>query len=337
MTSREKVFAILNRTNSGKPGYWTGNPHEDTFRIYFKELGITTAEELYTRLGDDCRWLPADGSYRNPNGGSFFSSFRRQNIATLSEGGIFEGDVTLADIEKADWPDVKYLNFDRTIARIRQHPDKSVFTGFWSCFYHDIMGFFGMEEYFIKMISEPEIVEAATEHVIDFLCAANDLFFTALGDDADTFFFGNDFGTQLSTMISPELFKKFVLPGTKRLIDVAKKHNKKVILHSCGCIYEFIPLLIDAGIDGLHPLQAKAVNMDAATLSREFGKDLAFMGGIDTQELLMYDTPEQIKTEVRRVRSLLGPNLIVSPSHEAILPNVPLANVIAMSEAAKED
>jgi uroporphyrinogen decarboxylase len=336
MTSRERVLAILNHKNTGKPAYWTGNPHEDTYRKYFQELGIATAEELFLKLGDDCRWLPADGSYRHPNRRPIFDYAKPHDQKTLAEGGVFEDVETVAEIDAFAWPDPAYLDFSRVIARIKSFPDHAFMTGFWSPFYHELAGFFGMENYFVKMNTEPELVEAATGHMIDFLCEANDRFFAELGDAADIFFFGNDFGTQLDLMISPELFRKFVLPGTKRLIAVAKKHGKKVILHSCGSIHRAIPMLIDAGIDGLHPLQAKAAGMDAVSLAREYGRDLAFVGGVDTQELLFMGTPQQIKDEVRRLREVFGPNFIVSPSHEAILPHVPLANVIAMSEAAKE-
>jgi uroporphyrinogen decarboxylase len=76
--------------------------------------------------------------------------------------------------------------------------------------------------------------------------------------------------------------------------------------------------------------------MDAQSLARRFKGRITFLGGIDTQELLVHGTPEQVKAEVRRVRKLLGPRLIVSPSHEALLPNVPPALVQAMAEAARE-
>jgi uroporphyrinogen decarboxylase len=76
--------------------------------------------------------------------------------------------------------------------------------------------------------------------------------------------------------------------------------------------------------------------MDAETLARDFKGRISFMGGIDTQHLLVHGTPADITAEVRRVKKLLGPGLIVSPSHEALLPNVPPANVQAMAEAALE-
>ena len=71
-------------------------------------------------------------------------------------------------------------------------------------------------------------------------------------------------------------------------------------------------------------------------MAGNFKGQLAFLGGIDAQDLMTHGTPDQIRADVRRVKSVLGPNLIVSPSHEAILPNVPPENVRALAEAALE-
>ena len=79
-------------------------------------------------------------------------------------------------------------------------------------------------------------------------------------------------------------------------------------------------MMLDAGMDGLHPLQALAAGIDAENLSRNFKGKMAFVGGVDTQQLLVHGTPQQVRDDVRRLRDLLGPNLVVSPSHEAILP-----------------
>jgi uroporphyrinogen decarboxylase len=75
--------------------------------------------------------------------------------------------------------------------------------------------------------------------------------------------------------------------------------------------------------------------MDAESLSQYKG-DLAFVGGIDAQTFFVNATPQQIKDEVRRVRDVLGPNIVISPSHEEILPNIPAENILAMAEAARE-
>jgi uroporphyrinogen decarboxylase len=86
----------------------------------------------------------------------------------------------------------------------------------------------------------------------------------------------------------------------------------------------------------LHPLQALAKNMEAKNLETQYGKDLIFMGGVDTQQLLPFGKKEQIREEVLRLRDIFKDHFIVSPSHEALLPNVPFENAMAMSKAAKE-
>jgi uroporphyrinogen decarboxylase len=204
------------------------------------------------------------------------------------------------------------------------------------------MDLFGMQSYLINMYENPELVEAVTDRVCQFYYEANELFFAQAGDLVDGFFFGNDFGTQRDLICGPAQFDRFVMPWFRRFTEQGHRHGYQVILHSCGSIYRVIDRLIEAGVDCLHPLQALAANMDAETLAREFNSTggrprIAFMGGIDTQQLLIHGTPQDIAAEVRRVVDLLGPCLIVSPSHEALLPNVPPENVLAMARSATAD
>lgn len=336
MTSRTKIDDIFHLRNTGKPGFWTGNPHHETTANYLAKLGLADSEGLYSHLNDDCRWFPAECAYRHPEGKPMFDPLGGHRRESLSQAGVFAECESVKEVDDYDWPDPNYLDFTDLLATIRKHKDKAVWTGCWCPFYHWVADHFGMDNYFMGMYTRPEVVDAVTNHILDFYVEANDRFFKALGDDADTFFFGNDFGTQLDLMVSPECFDRFVLPGTKRLIDGAKKYGKAVLLHSCGSIYRVIPTLIEAGVDALHPLQALARNMEADRLAKEFAKDIAFVGGVDTQQLLVTGKPSEIRDEVLRLREIFGPNYVVSPSHEAILPNVPLDNVLAMAAAARE-
>ena len=79
-------------------------------------------------------------------------------------------------------------------------------------------------------------------------------------------------------------------------------------------------------------MQALATGMDAASLAARYKGRIAFLGGIDTQDLLVNGTPAQVREAVRRVKGELGPCVIISPSHEAVLPNVPPQNAAAMAE-----
>jgi len=210
-------------------------------------------------------------------------------------------------------------------------------SGFWCCFFHNVADLFGMDNYFLKMLMEPDIVHAVTQKVCEFYLEANQRFFEQAGNLVDGFFFGNDFGTQKTLIIALDQFNEFIMPWFKKFTAQGHRYNYQVVLHSCGAIYDVIDQIINAGVDCIHPIQAKAAKMDAQTLADSFKGRVTFMGGIDSQYLMTNGKPDEIKADVRRVKSILGPGLIVSPSHEAILPNVPPENVEALAMAALEE
>lgn len=336
LTSRQKVLDIFNRKNVDHKVFWTGHPNDKTVPIYAKEWGIEASREaIYSYLDDDCRWVMADAGYKHPEGKRAFDPSYGMVRNSLSAPGCFANAQSVKDIETYPWPDPDYCDFDDVYKEIDTYQDKAVFTGMWSSFFHIISDFFGMENYFVNMYENPKVIEAATEKMVDFYVETNDRFFKGLGDRADSMFFGNDFGSQLDLLISPENFRKFILPSFKRLIAVGKKYNKKIILHSCGSIYRIIPDLIDAGVDVIHPIQAQASGMSAKELAK-YKDHLAFLGGIDAQSFIVNSSPKRVRDEVKRVKEILGPNIVVSLSHEEILPNVPAANILAMARAAKE-
>ncbi|MEW6755250.1 MAG: uroporphyrinogen decarboxylase family protein, partial [Candidatus Latescibacterota bacterium] len=235
-----------------------------------------------------------------------------------------------------EWPSPDHLDFAPVLQQLRDAGPYYRASGFWAPFYHHVMDLFGMENYMANMYLNPTLVQAVTDRVCSFFHEANERFFAAAGDLMDGYFFGNDFGTQRDLICGPAQFDQFVMPWFRRFTEQAHARGYQVILHSCGSVCKVIERLIEAGVECLHPLQALAAGMDADALAARFGGRIAFLGGIDTQELLIHATPEEVKAEVRRVKAALGPRLIVSPSHEAILPNVPPENVEAMAQAALE-
>lgn len=331
---------LLRRLVAGEPvercGFWLGNPHPDTWPIMHRHFGTSTEEELRQTLNDDCRWICPqfyDDAYQDPEGRELFdASLDRQKHAVHPLANCEDH----SDLDDFPWPDPQYLNFESCLKDLREAGDVYRLSGFWSCFYHNLMDLFGMEEYMIKMFTNPAVVEAVTDRVCQFYYEANEKFFAEAGDLVDAFFFGNDFGTQNGLICGPEQFNRFILPWLRRFTEQGRKHGYQVVLHSCGAIHDVIEDLIEAGVHCLHPLQAKAANMDADTLARDFKGRIAFMGGIDTQDLLTNGSPSEVKADVKRVFERLQPNLILSPSHEALLPNVPPENVEALAEAAAE-
>ncbi|MCX6923881.1 MAG: hypothetical protein NT154_11845 [Verrucomicrobia bacterium] len=337
MTSRELIKRLIARQPVDRCGFWLGNPHPDTWPILHRYFGTATEEELRLKLRDDVRWicpqLYPDG-YRDPQGrGLFDVGLDRDKHGSV---GPLAHCTTVGEVERFPWPDPNYLSFDSCLRDLRAAGDFYRLSGFWSCFYHNVADLFGMEEYFIKMHTAPEVVQAVTDRVCEFYYEANERFFGAAGDLMDGFFFGNDFGCQAGLVCGPRELDRFVFPWFRRFAEQGRRHGYQVVVHSCGSIHRLIPRMIEAGVDCLHPLQARARDMEAERLAADFGGRLAFLGGIDAQELMTNGTPEQVRADVRRVKKLLGPHLIVSPSHEAILPNVPPENVRALAEAAIE-
>jgi uroporphyrinogen decarboxylase len=333
MDSRERVKAIIAGQQADRCGFWLGNPHSDTWPILHQYFGTTEGEQLRRMLQDDFRWVPA-GEYRHPAGRGLFDIPDKTAHGTPGPFATCE-DPDLVDT-LYEWPNPDYLDFSPVIEQLRQTGPRYRASGFWAPFYHHVMDLFGMEQYMVSMHLNPPMVQAVTDRVCSFYLEANERFFDAAGDLMDGYFFGNDFGTQLDLICGPAHFDAYVMPWFRRFTDQAHARGYQVILHSCGSVHKVIDRLIGAGVECLHPLQALAAHMDAQTLARDFGGRIAFMGGIDTQQLLVHGTPAQVRADVHRVRQLLGPRLIVSPSHEALLPNVPPANIQAMAEAATE-
>ena len=137
-------------------------------------------------------------------------------------------------------------------------------------------------------------------------------------------------------MLSPDMVRQFIIPGCKRLVEQAHSYGVKVIYHSCGSIADVIPDLIGAGVDIIHPIQALAVGMEPRGLKEKFGTQVAFCGGVDTQDLLVNGSPEDVRNKVKELREIFPTGLIISPSHEAIMPDVPPANIHALFEEAQK-
>lgn len=348
MTSRERISAIIAGKPADRLDFWMGHPHKESWPALVEAFASSagesapghapTAEQkaaVRSHLGDDFAWFnPGSIAYRDPNGNPMFDLGKSGD--SHNSPGRFAETESVAEVEDAPWPDPAYLDFSDCLARLENAGPVYRAGGMWTPFFHQVGDFFGMDNYFIKMYTHPEVVHAVTSHIVDFYLEANRRLFEQAGDLIDGFFFGNDFGTQIDLLISPDSFREFVFPYFGQLTRLGHEFGKQVILHSCGSIYKVIPDLIELGVDALHPLQARAANMEAERLGSEFSGSLAFIGGIDTQDLLVHGSPEQVEADVARVARALGPRLVVSPSHEALLPNVPPANVRAMAEAARK-
>ena len=343
MTGKEHFCSIL-RKESTYPGFWHGNPHLESIKKLYSYFHVENDFQLGLKLGSVCRWVsPEHCDFWKRTDYPMFDPLNRakykdKNVTSLGMAGVFAECENLDEIHSYHWPRAEDIDFSKTLVEINKTVDagQAVLSGTWGSIFSNTWNYFGMENCFIMMQTHPEIVEAVTRHITDFYLAANEKLFALAGEKIDAVFIGVDMGSQQDLLISPECFKRFLFPYIKELIDQAHSHGYFLALHSCGSIYRIIPQLIKAGVDVLHPIQAMAKNMDAETLAQYYNGQIVFLGGVDTQRILPFGSPDDVKAEVRRLRKLFGPNYIVSPSHESILPNVKPENVRGMAEAAAE-
>ncbi|MCP5063621.1 MAG: methyltransferase, partial [Ignavibacteriae bacterium] len=146
---------------------------------------------------------------------------------------------------------------------------------------------------------------------------------------------GDDLGMQTGPQIALDLYKTYIKPAHEKIYQYVKKNsNMFVFLHSCGSIYDFIPDLIDVGVDILNPVQFVSTNMEPANLKKEFGDKITFWGGgVDTQKVLAFGTSEEVATQVEEQIKLLSPGggFVFAPVHN-IQANVSVENIIAVYE-----
>jgi len=339
VNSLERFIRTIERKPVDRPACWLGLPHPYSVPALLEHFGAADLHELKLAVGDDIYTIEVP--YRSPNASAIYAAFdwyRDGNVdaveRTLTAPGFFYNSEDPADVDKFDWPDpAGHIDVNECKRLIEQAPDDKANLGMiWSAHFQDTCAAFGMDKALINMLINPEVVEAVNDRILKFYLKANEIFFEATKGRLHAVIIGNDIGSQRGLMISPELVRRFVIPGAKILTEQAHSYGLKVIYHSCGSIADVIPDLFDAGVDAIHPVQALAEGMSLENIRQKFGDMGAFCGGIDTQELLVKGTAEEIREQVRKARQLFPTGLIISPSHEAILPDIPPANIQVMFE-----
>ncbi len=192
----------------------------------------------------------------------------------------------------------------------------------------------GMEKTLMEMVLNPtltqEMMRRCTEFSIELSEAACRRF------KLDWLWLGDDAGGQRSMLMSPQIWRDMVKPLLKQNADVGKRHGIWVAFHSCGAIRPIIGDLIEIGVQVLNPVQCNCPGMDPLDLKKEFGRDLAFMGGVDTQDILPHGTADQVRQATARLLEGMtadGGGYILAASH-TVPPETPEENIFAMYDEA---
>ena len=342
LTSRERVLVAFEHEEPDRVPCWCG-ASEEFWAKAKATLGLGD-EGLRARLRDDFRRVCA--TYAGPEFERSEGAVSR-TVFGVERHGMGYGQpmshplahATLSEIHDYPWPDPQWMDVTQIKADAEQYEGVyAVLGGDWSPFWHDAIDLLGMENLCTKMFGEPELVEALLQHLVDYYAAVSQRIFDAAGDVIDIFFIGNDFGSQTGPLVGPELFQRFLLSHLKRLIDLGHAYNLKVQLHCCGGFATLIPLMIEAGLDGLHAVQPSCYGMDLRSLKSTFGDKILFNGGIDSHHVLIEGTPKTVREQTREVLGIMmaGGGYVAGASHDTVLEETPVENVLAMFDAIHE-
>ena len=343
MTSRERVLAAFEHIEPDLVPRWCGASPEFLTKAR-RQLHLSSDENFFVRIGDDFRRVSAryvGPQFPLPSGVVY------RTIFGIERAGHGYGqplshplaNATLAQVHDYAWPDpnwqdVSHIRADALVWN-RQY---AILGGDWSPFWHDAIDLLGMETLYLAMYDEPELVDAIFQHLVDYYATVSRRIFDAAADVLDVFFIGNDFGSQIGPLLGPVQFDRFIMPHLKRLIDLGHQYRLKVQLHCCGGCEPLIQAMIGAGLDGLHAVQPCCAGMDLARLKANYGRKILFNGAIDSHHVLIEGTPATVRERTREVLAIMAPGggYIAGASHDYILEETPVENVVAMFDAVAE-
>ncbi len=268
-------------------------------------------------------------SLERPDGGYYFDpvSFVFSGINKPDEFAAYQNV-----FDRWDWPAVDDESIEQYSIRAKKQynsTDRAVAAS-WRMHYlqaGQIMR--GYEQFMIDLLTDETLVRTMLDRLHETYLKRAKTFLDAMGNYIDIVFFTDDLGTQNAALINPVTYRKIIKPYWIELINLVKKYDKKVLMHTCGAVSDFIPDFIEMGIDAINPVQITAEGMDPERLKKKFGKDITFWGGgISTQGVMDCGSIQEFKDEVKRNIDILAPGggFVFTQVHN-IQYNVPPENI----------
>ncbi|HCS39394.1 MAG TPA: hypothetical protein DIW44_07415 [Anaerolineaceae bacterium] len=377
MTSRERVQAVLNYETPDRVPIIMGvsnatgikiRPYRGLLKLLnldvkeqyiydWPELGTALPDErVMQRLHSDVRGVldrfPLEVYQRNqnrPEHSPFFDDWGGGQMEIAPEEW-FPGiapipDATTSDVlENYPWPN---MDDPYRVAHVRDQAKElhdvnqyAIMATPWLMFpFERAFEMQGMEKFLMNLAVEPDFAQELLNKNNQLCMQLMSHFLDECGDLIDIIKIGDDLGTQESLMISPRMYRRMLKPLHAEMIAMIKQKTKaKVFFHTDGDVFDLIEDFIEIGVDVLNPIQTSAGKMsDLEGLKQRYNKRIVFCGAIDTQKILPYGTPEQVRQEVKRVINILGKDggYMLATVH-TVMNEVPPENILAMVDAVEE-
>lgn len=354
MTSKERIRAAIAHKEVDRVPT-TMHCVETAWKNLKKYLKVETEEEVLQHFDIDVREIslpPYTGSvaepFKNEDGDMVYTHpFGYQYVKKWN--GVEYNDCiittpydviqSLEDLERFDgWVNPDNYDYNAVTEFVKKHEDKAIRIG-WPGPYQVFTLMYNTQEFYINMYEEPELVKAMLDRYCQASLEIYERMFEAANNKIDILRCCDDYGTQISTLFSSSMWDEFFAENTKKFVELAHRHDAYYMQHSCGAIRGIIPNLVRCGIDALEPIQ-KVAGMEADSLKRDFGKELCFQGGVDTQHILPFGTPQEVFDETTRIIRELHKDgkeggYILCGSQD-FGGDVPPENIVALYEAGKQ-
>ena len=330
MKHKERIIAAVNHRQTDYTPYTLGLTQQAQQRLDdflgHNRFASQIDNPIITAYYDG--WLeeikPGSGYWRDAYGVLWNRNGADKDI------GVIEGQV----MPEPDLSSYKFPELDESRLRseyekqAKADPDIFKFGAIGFSLYERAWTLRGMEDFLIDMAANPDFAEDLLDAITDYNLKIIDI---ALEYPIDGFHFGDDWGQQNGMIMGPAYWRRFIKPRLARMYKRAKDAGKIISQHSCGDIQEVFPDLIDIGLDIYQTVQPEIYDMKQ--IKRDFGQHLTFWGGISTQRLLPYASPEEVKRVTLETISILGAGggYIAAPTH-SIPGDVPPENILAMLE-----
>jgi len=340
MTPRERWLAVLRRETPDRVpmDYWATG--EASAKL-MQHLGCSDMDEVHRRLHIDTtvgiapRYI---GPPTPPGQDAFGIEYRSIDYGTGSYNEAATHPLarftSVDEIEREyTWPSPDWFDVSHAAETVAKHPDRPIGGGGSEPFLRYAY-LRGLERAMMDLVEHPDIAHYCLGKLFDLAYETSLRTFEAAPGQITSTYVAEDMGAQDRMMFSPAQVREFLLPGMKRMIDLAHEAGVFVFHHNDGAVRPIIPTMIEAGIDVLNPVQWRCKGMEREGLKRDFGDRVVFHGGVDNQQTLVFGTPDDVRQEVADNYRILGEagGYILAPCHN-IQAVSPPENVVAMYEA----
>lgn len=285
--------------------------------------------------------LDKDGEavLKMPNGGYFYDICKHPLKGVKEISTLDEHKDAFRDMDRPSWYDMPLEKLGKYVQQVRKNNPRALVGCFSGHVFQAGQFLRGWSEFLLDIAGNKPMAQAVMERLVEEHIKAFDRYADTVYKHVDIIEVCDDIGMQNNTWISPESYRKLVKPYHELLFShIKKKSGARLLLHACGSISSILPDLIEVGVDILNPVQYSANKMDLVMLKRDFGRDICFWGGgIDTQKILPFGTPEQVADEVKRNIDILAPGggFVFATVHN-ITEGVPLENIVALYKTVRE-